>query len=202
MLFASILLGNVLLAYQPHLSYEYPLIGDEYVHISFGKYILEEQALPFTNPYFAVPFKHTNLESGFHFFLAALFAVIPGEPVLFYKYFVIVFAIINSLLVFHLARLLTKSDVAGLATMFFFGSIKSATGFLAHQYFIPLTIGVTLLLLLFIHLHRLLVTKDWKYGLYLGGVGVVALLTYPPTCLFFVGVTTLYVVSMDHSLNE
>lgn len=189
-----------MLAYQPHLSYEYPLIGDEYVHLSLATYIIEEHSLPFTNPYFVVPFKHVNFESGFHFLLAGLLTIIPSEPILFYKYLVIFSILINSILVFYLVRILTKDDTAALAAMFFFGTIKSSTGFLAHQYFIPLTIGITLLLLLFIFLHHLITTREWKYALFLGGTLIATALTYPPALFFFIGTTLVYIFSMDHSL--
>jgi len=75
-LLCAIILVNILLAYQPHFNYSYPLLTDEYNHIAFAKYIVNEHKLPFTNPYLAYPEKLTNLESGFHFFLALLFSII------------------------------------------------------------------------------------------------------------------------------
>lgn len=202
LLFSAIIISNALLAYQPHLENPFPLIGDEYVHISFGKYILEEQALPFTNPYFTVPLKHTNLESGFHFLLTVLFAVIPGEPVLFYKYFVIIFSVINSILVFYLVRTLTKDPASGLAAMFFFGTLKSSGGILTHQYFVPSTLGITFLLLLFILFHHFLEKRTWTSGaLFIGALGATAI-SYPPTLFFFLGIALVYLFSPSHTLHE
>lgn len=201
-IFIGILLGNAALAYQPHLTYPYPLISDEYAHISLGERLSEDGVLPFTNPYFSAPTKHTNFESGFHVLLATLFTIIPGEPVLLYKYFVILFALINSVLVFYVTRALTESNTAALSAMFFFGSIKSTSGLLAQQYFIPLTVGVTLLLLLFIFLHQLVTKKEKKYIALLIVTLLVTVLTYPPSLFFFLGTTLVYLFSMDHALHE
>jgi len=131
-----IILFNSSLAFLPHLSNPYPILADEYVHISLAKQITEEKKLPFTNPYTIEEVKHLNFESGFHFFLAFFFSIISGEPVLYYKYFIILFMTINSLLIFYLSKLYFKNDYAGLLSVFLFGMIKSTGDFLAHWYFI------------------------------------------------------------------
>ena len=142
-----VILINILLAYQPHFNYPYPILTDEYNHIAFGKYIVNEHKLPFTNPYLAYPEKVINFESGFHFFLAATFLIIPGEPALYYKYFIILFMIINSLLLFYLVMLWFKNYYTALLSVLFYGALKSTGDLLVHNYFLPLTLGISLLLL-------------------------------------------------------
>jgi len=197
----AILLGAVLV-YQPHFDYPYPLLGDEYVHIALGKYVLEEQALPFTNPYFAVPFPHVNFESGFDLLLAGLFLLMPGDPVLQYKFFAVAFFILNGLLLYYLVSLWFKNHWTALFAVFFFGTIKSGSGLLAHQHFIPLTFGTTLLLLSFILFHKWTENHEWKWLLFLGGTLVALAFSYPPALFFFLGVILVYELSMNHSLHK
>ena len=201
-LLCLVIVAGAVLAYQPHFNYPFPLLGDEYAHISLGKYVLEEAVLPFTNPYFAVPFPHINFESGFDLLLAGLFLLTPGDPILFYKFFVLIFFILNSLLLYYLVFLLSKNYWAALFAVFFFGTIKSEASFLAHQYFLPLTLGVTLLLLTFIFFHLWTERRRRRFLIALAGTLVALALSYPPALFFFLGVALLYFLSMDHSLHE
>ena len=190
------------LAYQPHFDYPYPLLGDEYNHISFGKYILEERALPFQNPYFATSSPVQNFESGFHILLAFLFLLIPGDPVLWYKFLVIAAFALNTFLLFYLVFLWSRNYWTALFSVFFFGTIKSEVGFLSHQYFLPLTLGVTLLLFAFIFFHRWANSRSRKSLFALTGTLAALALSYPPALFFFLGVMLVHALSMDHSLHE
>ncbi len=197
-----VILISILIAYQPHFDYKYPLVGDEYVHISFAKYILEENKLPFVNPYLSLAFPHNNFESGFHFFLAGVFSLIKADPVLYYKYFIIIFMIINSLLLFYLVMLLYKDYLTALFSVLFFGTIKSAGGFLAHQYFLPLTLGITLLFLALIFFYKLESLNSKKYILFLTITLLITALTYPPALFFFLGIIFFYVLFMENSFHK
>jgi len=203
-LLCAIILVNILLAYQPHFNYSYPLLTDEYNHIAFAKYIVNEHKLPFTNPYLAYPEKLTNLESGFHFFLALLFSIIPGEPILYYKYFIIIFMIFNSLLLFYLVMLWFKSYYTALLSVLFYGAIKSTGDLLVHNYFLPLTMGITLLLLSFIFFYKWENTAGWKnrYLVCLVVISLITIITYPPTLTFFAGILFLYILFMSHNIHE
>lgn len=208
-LLCLVILINILLAYQPHFNYPYPLLTDEYNHISFGKHIVNEHKFPFTNPYLAYPEKVVNLESGFHFFLAATFLVIPGEPVLYYKYFIILFMIINSLLLFYLVMLWFKNYYSALLSVLFYGTIKSTGDLLVHNYFLPLTMGITLLLLSFIFFYKWENSRNNeknnllnKYLIYLIITVLITILTYPPTLTFLAGVIFLYILSTNHEMHE
>ena len=206
LLITLVILINILFAYQPHFSYPYPFIADEYVHIALGKQIAEDHILPFTNPYFFSSERHSgkhfNLESGFHFFLAAMFTIIPGEPVLYYKYFIPIFMIINSLLLFYLTTLLFKNYFISLLAVLFYGTIKSTGNFLAHHLFIPLTTGITLLLLSFIFFIKWEKTNNNKNLIYLLITLLATAITYPPTLTFFAGVVLLYLLSTDHKIHK
>jgi|AntRauTorcE11897_2_1112592.scaffolds.fasta_scaffold00738_3 hypothetical protein len=197
----SVVLGfGAFLAYQPHIDNPFPLIADEYVHISFATQLLEEGTMPFSNPYIATPTLHMNYEAGFHFFLAFLLTIIPGEPVLIYKYFAAAFFVINSLLLFYLVRAWSKKYMIALFAVFFFGTITSADGLLAHQYFVPLTLGITLLFASHIFLHKLLITHQHRYLALLAGTLLVTASTYPPTLFFFLLTAGVCLFSMQHDL--
>ena len=86
--------------------------------------------------------------------------------------------------------------------MFFFGTIKSEASFLAHQYFIPLTLGITLLLLSFLLFHAWIEKRRRQYPLLLAGTLTALALSYPPALFFFIGVILTYILSMNHSLHE
>ena len=198
------ILVNILLAYQPHFNYPYPLLTDEYNHIAFAKYIINEHELPFINPYFAYPEKVINLESGFHFFLATIFSIIPGEPVLYYKYFIILFMIINSLLLFYLVMLWFKNYYISILSVLFYGTIKSTGDLLAHNYFLPLTIGITFLFISLILFHKWEYSKNIKnkYLIYLIITLALTTLIYPPALTFFAGVIFLYILFINHDIHE
>src|SRR3989344_3624511 len=203
-LLCAIILVNILLAYQPHFNYSYPLLTDEYNHISFAKYIINEHKPPFTNPYLAYPEKVINLESGFHFFLATIFSIIPGEPVLYYKYFIILFMIINSLLLFYLVMLWFKNYYISILSVLFYGTIKSTGDLLAHNYFLPLTIGITFLFISLIIFYKWEYSKNIKnkYLVYLIITLALTTLTYPPALTFFAGVIFLYILFINHDIHE
>ncbi|MCK5610429.1 hypothetical protein KAR91_51630 [Candidatus Pacearchaeota archaeon] len=196
------ILINVLLAFYPHFSTPYPLVGDEYVHIAKAQLISEEHALPFSNPYTIQDKFHLNLESGFHFLLGLIFLISPFEAILFYKFLIIPFMILNSLLVFYLAKLWFKNYYIALFSVIFFGMIKSTGDFFAHAYFVPLTLGITSLLLLFIFFHKLATSRNKKNYTYLGLALIFSAITYPPALFFFLGTIFLYLLSMDHNLNK
>jgi len=197
-----VLVMGAFLAYQPHLDNPLPLLADEYVHISLAEQILNEGALPFTNPYIATETPHANYESGFHFFLALIFIVLPGEPVLMYQYFAAVFFVINGLLLFYLVKVWSKKYVAALFAVFFFSTITSADGLLAHQYFVPLTLGITLLFASHIFLYKLLSTHEHRFLALLAGALLVTAITYPPTLFFFLFTAGAYLLLMKHDLNS
>jgi hypothetical protein len=197
----SIVLGfGAFLAYQPHIDNPFPLLADEFVHISLAKQLLDEGTPPFSNPYMATETLHVNYESGFHFFLAFLLAVTPGEPVLIYQYFATAFFLINGLLLFYLVKIWSKKYTTAIFSLFFFGTITSADGLLAHQYFVPLTIGVTLLLVAQIYLYKLLTSHKKRYLALLVGSLLITAITYPPTLFFFLFTVGIYLFSMQHEL--
>jgi len=201
-LLALIIIINCIFAYYPHFSYPYPINSDEYAHIARAELISNSHKLPFINPYLAYPVKSVNLESGFHFMLAFLFLLIPGSPVLLYKFFILIFMIINSLLLFYLVMLWFKNYWISLVSVLFYGTIRSTPDFLAHQYFLPLTFGTSLFFLLLIFFHKFYVDKSNKH-LYLFFITLlISVVSYPPTLTFLAGVMLFYFISMNHNLAE
>ena len=207
-LLSIIILFNIFLAYSPHFSNPYPLLTDEYVHISIAKLISEEHRLPYTHPYFYPTQlgnpegRIKNLESGFHYLLATIFIITPGEEVIYYKYLIILFMIINSLLVFYLAKLIFKNNIVALLSTLFFGTIPSTGNFMAHNYFVPLTFGITLLLILSILFYKHEKSKSNKYLIYLIITLLITAISYPPTLTFFFLVILTYLISTEHEHHK
>lgn len=201
-LFFLVLLSSVLLAYKPMSETQYPLVGDEYVHIALGTYILEEGKLPFENPYLVGDAPHANFESGFHVLLAGLFTLFGDDPVTYYNKLAILFLVINSILLFYLVRVWTSSYYPALFAMFFFGTIKSTGGFLVHHYFLPLTVGITLLLLVYILFERYQMNFRTRSLSVLGILFVLMAVTYPPAFFFCAGTLFVYLLTFEHTLHE
>jgi len=195
----TVILG-IFLVYQPHIANPLPLLGDEYVHISLAKQLLDEGTAPFTNPYIATVTPHTNYEFGFHYFLVFLFAITPGDSIVFYKYFASVFFVINGLLLFYLVKSWSKSYTISLFALLFFATIKSTSGLLTHQYFVPLTIGTTLLLVSHIFLYGFFIKHEARYLVMLGVSILLTAITYPPAFFFFITTAIIYLFSADHDL--
>jgi hypothetical protein len=201
-LLIAIIAINTILAYYPHFSNQFPILTDEYDHIALGKFISEEHKLPFTNPHLPFEEPHRNFESGFHFLLALIFLIIPLEPIFLYKYLIIIFMITNSILFFSLTKLWFKKDKIALIATLLFGTIKSTGDFLAHNYFLPLTVGITLLLLSFILFSKWEKSYNKKHLFWLAITLIALLFIYPPTLIFFLGTIFLYILSLDHNTNE
>lgn len=188
---ACIIIG-AFLTYQPHIDNPLPLIADEYVHISLALQLLNEGVLPYTNPYIATPTPHVNYQAGFHFLLAGIFAIAPGDPVVTYQYFATIFFILNALLLFWLVKIWSKNTIAALSAVLFFGTIPSIDGLLTQLFFVPLTLGITLLFTSFIFLHRFIVAPSSKTILPIVAVSILMAVSYPPVLLFFGITTTLF----------
>ena len=197
-----VLIAGSILAYQPHFDYPYPILGDEYGHISLAKYVQTEKSLPFGNPYFAASISHVNFEAGFDILLAVIFSIIPADLVLFYKFIVIAFFLSNALLLFYLTYLWFKNYWIALSATFFFSTIKSGAAMLAHQYVVPLSFGITLLLLAFIFFHLWSERQKKRYlFLFLGTLATLAF-SYPPALLFVLLVLLIYIPTAQHSLHN
>jgi len=110
--------------------------------------------------------------------------------------------IINSLLVFYLSYLYFKNYWISLLSALFYGTIKSTGDFLAHAYFIPMTLGVTLLLASFISFYKWEKEHSHKYLYYLILILIITAFSYPPSLTFFLGTVSLYLLFGDYRLNE
>lgn len=178
-----------------------PSLGDEYIHIGFARQLVEEGVLPFTNPYLLSHLPHQNYESGFHFLLAGIYALLGDSLIYGYQLLVAVIFIINSLLLYHLVRLWRVDHAVALISTFFFGTITTTGGMLAHNFFLPLTVGVSLLLLLFIFWHQWAQRERARSWWYLVVTAAITLITYPPALIFFSLVTATHLLVGEHTLT-
>ena len=169
-----------MLAYKPHLTYPYPMNGDEFSHIAWAKLVLEEGKLPFKNPYIDSSTKIPNYEFGFHLILAFLFWLLPGDPVLIFKFLKVGFIVINSLLLFYFLKVYFKEDYIALLGMAFFGMIPNTQDLLGNNYLIAMTAGISFLLLGGILLHKITKIRLFAFSITM----ILLAVTYPPFFIF------------------
>ena len=147
----TIILFAVLFIFTLHYGihdYNYPYHTDEWQHLARAVQIMDAQTIPDIDPYFN---KHDvgamNLEIGFHVFLAEFFILSKQDPVLFYKFLAPIFTVLASLVLFMLVKKITTNFYAGVFSMLFFASLKSAITILGGWFFVPLSMCFMLIFL-------------------------------------------------------
>jgi hypothetical protein len=73
---------------------------------------------------------------------------------------------------------------------------------MAHNYFVPLTFGITLLLASFIFFYKYEKSKSNKYFIYLTITLLITAISYPPTLTFFFLVAITYLISTEHEHHK
>jgi len=136
-----------------HSDYEFPYHTDEWMHLARAVQIMDQEGITDTDPYlnkYGVGWmKGMNLEIGFHVFLSEFFILSGEDPVLFYKFLPPVFCVLASLMLFILVRKITSNFYAGIFSMLFFVSLKSAITILGVWFFVPLSMCFMLIFLFF-----------------------------------------------------
>jgi len=136
--------------YGIHFDYNYPFHTDEWQHLARAVQIMETNTIPDVDPYYnKYPVGEMNLEVGFHVFLAEFYILSNQDPVLFYKFFPAIFAVLASLMLFLLVRKITKNFYAGILSVLFFASLKSTIGILGVWFFVPLSMSFMFVYLFF-----------------------------------------------------
>lgn len=126
-------------------SYPYPLHGDEWAHLAKARYTIETGTLANVNPYHSGLARLVNFESGFDTFLSGFvsFGAVTAK-----SYYLLppLFSALAALVVFSFAFKITKNVFASFFSALFFGSIGSNINLLGFWFFLPVTLGITLLL--------------------------------------------------------
>lgn len=130
-----------------HSNYNYPLHLDEYHHIAQSVQIIEKKGFASTNPYFAEPIRHDNLEPGFHILLSELFLLTGIDPVQHYGFLPALFVCLSAFMLFVLVNKITNNFWTGIFAMLFFASLKSSVNILGINFFTPLTACIPLIYL-------------------------------------------------------
>ena len=163
------LVSVFLLVYSPHFSYKYPLHVDEWQHLARGIHILENKQISFINPYFIpnplVPEEnyYPNFEIGFHLFLAIFFYITHLNPILFYRFFPAIFAVLSAFLLFNLIYYLTRKFYIALFSILFFAALKININISGLWFFTPLTFALPFLFLFLFLFFKSLDSQDNKF---------------------------------------
>jgi len=151
-LISLILLGCILI-YNSNNTF-LPVHGDEWGHLAQGMFIKEENNLGFQHPYYPGYKFHLDYESGYHYYLAGLFTIIPIDPVLIYRYLPMLFFILNSICLYYFVNYF-KNERTALLSVLFFITIPSNLNILGNWFAVPLTFSLWMILLYFLNLHKL-----------------------------------------------
>lgn len=157
-----ILIFIFMIVHNFHSGYNYPMHLDEYHHIAQSVQIIEKKGFSSTNPYFAEPIMHENLEPGFHILLSELFLLTGMDPVQHYGFLPALFASLSAFMLFVLVNKITNNFWTGIFAMLFFASLKSSVNILGINFFTPLTASIPLIYLFLLMLRGALMDGDIK----------------------------------------
>jgi hypothetical protein len=148
LLFITILLSSLII-YSIHFNYNFPIHGDEWIHISEATKISEGTYTP-------------HIEIGFHIFLYTLSFLM--DLILYYKFLPTLWFILSSLTLFFLVY--KKSDNnywLALLSIIFFASIKSNNNLTGISFFTPLTFSIPFIFMYIYFLTEGLERNNKKY---------------------------------------
>lgn len=134
--------------YYPHINYPLPLHVDEWQHLAQSVQIMDKGSLVNENPYF-LNVENRDLEPGFHIFIAKFFSLTRLDPVLNYRFFPAIFAVLAALVLFIFIYRMTNFWIA-LLSIIFFSILPSNVNILGLIFFVPLTLGIFFIYLFFL----------------------------------------------------
>ena len=135
------------LVYSIHSNYQFPFHTDEWQHIAQAVSITEK-GYGGIHPYFKEEPIRRDYEVGFHLFLSELFLTTGMDPILHFKFLPALFAVIAAFILFVFISRITNF-MTGIFSILFFAGLKSNVNILGLWFFLPLTIAIPLLYLLF-----------------------------------------------------
>lgn len=138
-----ILILALYIIFIPKHGYSYPVHGDEWIHLTHSQAVIESESITFTEPFEG---KHTfspttNLEFGFHLFLACFQLVTNISWLSIFRYLPSIIFLIALLCVY----LLTEKRGYGWEAVFFTCLIPTTIGILGPAFLVPVALGLVFL---------------------------------------------------------
>lgn len=132
--------------------YGYPLYSDEWIIASLAKYSIENNKLPFVNPFVEDSF-FLNFLFAFPVFVSNIFIILQIDPVANFALIPILLGIIIFLVVFSLLRTYGISRYVSLITIVFIPFITQSGSLTGIWNAIPYTVGFIFVILFLIGIH-------------------------------------------------
>jgi hypothetical protein len=135
------------LTYTIHISHPYPYHHDEWQHIALARQIVEEDYSRQFNPYLGIELEHADLEIGFHILLAEFMLLTGADLIMVYQYIAALTFMLTALLLYLIVERLSGKWAVAIYSVIFYASLRSNINILGKDYFVPLTLGLPLMLL-------------------------------------------------------
>ncbi|RJR31674.1 hypothetical protein C4569_01825 [Candidatus Parcubacteria bacterium] len=187
---AVVLIGVFITVYSPHLYYDYyyPLHYDEWLNISEAKKINNDGFFESVfYPYFKQKIVRMNLVYGFDIFLAVLESI-SGNLIPVYQYLPAATAVLNAIILFWLAKTISKSFIFSLTVVIFFALLPSNINILGNWFFLPSTFSYFFVSAIILFFSRYLAEEDGKYFFLAVVFLTVLFLVYPLNAVFLLPV--------------
>jgi len=136
-----------MIVYSIHYDYHYPYHTDEWQNIA-QSVIINDRGYGGLMPYFSSENQAVDLEMGFHFFLSELFLTTGINFMTDYQFLPALFAVLAAFILFVFVKKASNFWTAVLSVVFFAG-LRSNVNMLGLWFFVPLTLAIPLIYLLF-----------------------------------------------------
>lgn len=190
-LLLAILVIAAVLTYYPHFYYQFPLLVDEWYHITMAQVIARTGSIPHFEPYTGhLPL--TDLESGYHYLLA-LIVVLFRPPITAWTYLPTILECLAVLSVFFFVdRLFGRKEALVAALLIALLPTNVTIG--GPVFLIPENLGLIFIPLALLFAFQLVKIRTlYNYiGLFL--ITVFLLYAHPPTALVLLLILGLYVI--------
>ena len=129
-----------------HIGYPFPYHHDEWQHVAISNQIIDKGYNIKQNPYVNEPLYHTDLESGFHLYLAQLFLSTGLDPLFNYQFLAGLFAVLTAFLFYLILGEWTKNKYVGIIAVVLFAFLRTNVNILGKGYFVPISFVFPLIL--------------------------------------------------------
>ncbi len=134
----DIIIGN-------HTQYPFPYHADEWIHLAYATFLINEHYIPTFNPYVQYA-NHVNIEAGVSTFAALFFLLTGFDPVLSYQYLPTITIVLVGLALFLFTLFMTRRYAIALMAPLLLFFIRSNNLSLGFWFFVPATFGLFFIL--------------------------------------------------------
>lgn len=169
------------IGYESNSSYEYPLLSDEWIAVSYVKDAINTKSLPLQNPLWPdIPV--TNLMAPYFSGLANLFLVPDIQPIFGMAYAAIVSGMILCALIFLILRRLGCTKLGAVIVVLLIPFVANSGNLPGIWTLLPYIASTTFLL---IAIYALVLAQDLSRDRWLAVLaGLISLVIYPPMIVF------------------